>query len=323
LEKNISSILVVDDSAVFRKMIVELLLKRGYNVSSASSGEEALRLLESATFQLVLTDIILPGMSGLSLLKLIKELNPDIDVVIVSGNDSSFTAIKALRLGAYDFIVKPVDDETILYNVVERTLEKQALILENRFLVSDLSEKNRELQTTLNMMKALNSACTLIASSLDIGEILRMLVECAVEELKACKGYLLLLDKGGENFSMKVCVGIDHHLAKTFTLRCNRGISGLVAASNKPLRIEADIPAPLTHRILEEDVCGDLFSTPGILSVPLVVSGKVVGVVNISGRSDGVMFTDMEVEFITALAGFAAIALENAGTFHRLKRNGS
>jgi CheY-like chemotaxis protein len=323
VNKNLPNILVVDDSATFRKMIVELLVKKGYCVESASSGEEALKMFKNGTYQIVLTDIILPGMSGLNLLKLIKEIKPDIDVIIVSGNDSSYTAIKALRLGAYDFIVKPVDDETILYNVVERTLEKQALTLENRSLVNDLSAKNRELQTTLKMMQSLNSLCALIASSLDIGEILRMLVECAVEELRAQKGYLLLLDKSGTNFSMKVCVGIDHNLAKTFTLTSSQGISGMVAASNRPLRIETDIPATLTHRLLEEDVSGDLFSTPGILSVPLLVKGKVVGVVNISGRSNGTMFTDTEVEFITTLAGFAAIALENAGNFYKLKKNGA
>ena len=87
--------------------------------------------------------------------------------------------------------------------------------------------------------------------------------------------------------------------------------------------MEADIPAALTLRLLEEDICGDLFSTPGILSVPLLVKERVVGVVNISGRSDGKMFTDTEIDFITTLASYAAIALDNAGIFYRLKKNGN
>ncbi len=315
-----SHILVVDDSVAFQKNIAAMLLQRGYRVTCASSGEDALKIFAADNFNLVLSDIILPGMSGLNLLKLVKEMRPHTDVVIITGNASSFTAIKALRLGAYDYIVKPIDDEAILYNVVERTLEKQSLIMENRRLISDLSDKNRALESTLNMMKTLNRICAMIASTLDIGDILRKLVESTVEQLKATKGYLLIIDRGSKSFTMKVCVGIDRHVAKTFNLGEDRGISGLVATTNKPLRIEANIPAALTQRILEEDVSGELFSTPGILSVPLKVKDRVVGVVNISGRADGKVFTDAEVEFICTIANHAAIALDNAGTLYKLKK---
>ncbi|ACM19892.2 response regulator sensor, GAF domain-containing [Geotalea daltonii FRC-32] len=315
-------ILVVDDSPSFQKMVYGLLLKKGYRVTCASSGEEAVRLFRAEEFNMVLTDIMLPGMSGLNMLKLAKEMKPEIDVVIISSNASSFTAIKALRLGAYDYIVKPIDDEAILYNVVARTMEKQSLTVENRRLIRDLSEKNHALEETLQMMTTLNSACAALASTTDIGTILRKLVESAVAQLKAEKGYLLLLDKSGMKFSMKVCVGIDHNLAKTFSMQKDQGISGLVAADNKPLSIESDIPASLTVRLLEEDTCGDLFSTPGILSVPLQIKDRVVGVVNISGRPGGKMFTDTEVDFVTTLATYAAIALDNAGTCYRLRKNG-
>ncbi len=318
----IPHILLVDDSEAILKMLSRLLEEKGYRVSCATSGEEALKLFRDETFNLVLVDILLPGMSGLILLKLIKEINPETDVVIVSGNASTFTAIKALRLGAYDYIVKPIDDDAILFNVVDRTLEKQALSQENRRLVSDLSIKNQQLEASLEMMKTVNRVCALIASTLEIGDILRMLVEIAVEQLKAKKGYLLLLDKGGATFGMKVCVGIDHNLAKRFVLRHDQGISGLVASSNKPLRIDTDVPAALTHRLLEEDFSGDLFSTPGILSIPLRVKDRVAGVVNISGRHDGTTFTDAEVEFMTTLATHAAIALDNAGLIYKLKRSG-
>lgn len=315
-------ILVVDDSPSFQKMICSMLIKKGYQVTCATTGEEAIKLFQAGDFNMVLTDIMLPGMSGLNILKLTKEMKPEIDVVIITSNASSFTAIKALRLGAYDYIVKPIDDEAVLYNVVARTMEKQLLTKENRRLIGDLSDKNSALEQTLQMMKTLSSVCATIASTTDISDILRKLVESAVAQLRAEKGYLLLLDKTGTKFSMKVCVGIDHTLAKTFSMQKDQGISGLVAANNKPLCIQSDIPSSLTLRLLEEDTCGDLFSTPGILSVPLLVKDRVVGVVNISGRSGGEIFTDAEVEFIITLATYAAIALDNAGTFYRLRKNG-
>lgn len=313
-------LLVVDDSPSVLRWISGLLLKKGYRVTCATSGESAIKLFQTDDFDLVMTDIILPGMSGLNLLKLLKESKPEIDVVIISSNSSSFTAIKALRLGAYDYIIKPVDEEEVLFNVVERTLEKQALFRENRKLIKDLSDKNRALQESLEMMRTVNRICTLISSTLDIGDILRMLVESAVEQLQARAGYLLLLDKSGHGFSMKVCVGIDHNIARTFTLRNDQGISGLVVSSNKPLRLGMSPPPPLIQRWQEEDVEGELFSSPGLISVPLRVIDKVVGAVTISGRDNGKTFSDAEMEFLATLANHAAIALGTAGSFYKLKK---
>jgi CheY-like chemotaxis protein len=315
-------ILVVDDSPTYRKVLSDLLFKKGYQSTCAASSEEALKLLQDNEFNLVLTDIIMPGISGLNLLKMIKEHRPALDVVIVTSNASSFTAIKALRLGAYDFIVKPIDDDTILYNVVERTIEKQRLALENQRLIVDLSEKNQQLQEAVDMMKTVNRACAIISSTFDIGSILKHLVESAVEQLRAQKGYLLLLDKTGTEFTMKVSIGIDHNLAKTFRMSIGRGLSGLVAEKNIPLVVGTEIPKLLTEKILEEDFTGDLFTTPGILSVPLNIGEKVVGVVNVSGRETRRPFGDPEVEFVTMLANHAAIALTNAGNYYRLKKTG-
>jgi len=312
-------ILIVDDSPNFPQHIASLLEQKGYRTTVVSTGEEALKVFRSTEVNLVISELLLPAMSGLNLLKLIKESQPELDVIIVTGTASDVTVIKALRLGAFDYIVKPLDDEFILYRVVEHSLDRQALARENRRLLNDLAEKNQALQEALTMMKTMNMSCALIASSLEIGEILRMLVESAIEQVKAQKGYLLLLDRTGKAFSMKVCVGIDREFAKTFSLPCEQGISGLVASSNRPLRLANDIPITLTQRLIEEDATGDLFSAPGMLSVPLRIKDRVVGVVNVSGRTNGKTFTDADVEFLTTLANHAAIALDHAGEFYRLK----
>jgi len=219
---NAVNILIVDTSANCCTTLSSLLLEKGHRVHCASSAEEALALFGQERFNVVLTDIIMPGISGLILLKVIKEEYPDTEVVVISGNASSFTIMKALRLGAFDFIVKPLDEESILFSVVERAMEKQRLAQENQRLIEDLSDKNQQLETTLAMMQSVNRACAIIASSLDISDILKHLVEIAVEQLKAHKGYLLLLDKSGREFSMKVSIGIDHNLAKTLDVTQTR-----------------------------------------------------------------------------------------------------
>ncbi|HML79558.1 response regulator [Geobacter sulfurreducens] len=316
-------VLVVDESAPSRAFIASTLEKGGYIVTSVASGEEAVHEVNAAPFDILVTDINLPGMSGLNLLKLLKDSFPDLEVVIVTSNASSFTAIKALRLGAYDFIIKPVDDPAILTNIVGRAVEKQALTRENRRLMDDMKLKNRELHDALHLMKSANRLCTAISASLDAGEILKRLVEGAVEEVAAKKGYLLLLDRDGSYFSMKVSVGVSRTLAKGFRLRHDQGIAGLVVANNKPLRIDEEVPPPLTHRMLEEDPNGELFTTPGIITVPLQFKGRVAGVVTLSGRADGRSFTAAEIEFLTTLANHSAIALDTAGAFYKLKKGTS
>jgi len=314
-------ILLVDDSPSILKMLSDLLVKKGYVVTSCETGEDAIKHFLREDFHLVLTDIMLPGMSGLNLLKLMKESKPYVDVIVISGNTSSFTTIKALRYGAYDYLVKPIDDEAILYNVVNRTLEKKGLQQTNERLVADLSIKNKELLATLDMMKTANRLCSMISSTLEISDILRMLVEKAVEQLNAHKGYLLLIDKSGNNFSMKFSVGISHVTAKQFRLSTGKGISGLVASKNRPIRLDALESTKFSRYINEEDLNGDLFTIPGILSFPLRVKDKVVGVVNICGRKDGKPFTDIEYEFIAILANHAAIALDTAGKVYLMKKN--
>ncbi|RNC71062.1 MAG: response regulator [Desulfuromonadales bacterium] len=313
-------VLVVDDTSPSRKGLARILEKGGFAVAIAPSGEEALKAVQATPFNIVVTDVTLPGMSGLNLLKLVKECKPDLELIIVTSNASSYTAIKALRLGAYDFIIEPVDDPAILLNIVERALEKQTLTLENRRLIGDLKERNRELNDALHMMKTANRLCAGISASLDAGDILRKLVEGAVEELHARKGYLLLPDREGHSFSMKVSVGISRELAMGFRLRWDQGLSGLVATNGKALAVGGKIPAPLAPRTREEDPTGELFTPPDILSVPLRVKDKVAGVLTVSGRVGDGPFTDAEAEFLSIIVNHAAIALDNAGSYYKLKK---
>src|SRR5450631_410579 len=154
-----ANILIVDDSLTSITKLTEILEAQGYLVAVAMSAEEAVPVFSEQEFDLVITELMLPGMSGLNMMKIIKEKRPDCDVVIISSNASSFNTLKSLRQGAYDFIVKPIDDETVLYNVIERALEKQEMGRKKQHLVTELTEKNRGLHDSLAMMKTVNQIC--------------------------------------------------------------------------------------------------------------------------------------------------------------------
>jgi len=132
-------ILIVDDETNIRHSLQKVLEREGYSVRVAATAEEALELLKKRKFQVVLSDQKLPGMSGLDLLRKIKEMNPATEVVLITGYGTVETAVEAMKEGAYDFINKPFK-RIMITKAVAKALEKQALSEENRYLRSRLLE---------------------------------------------------------------------------------------------------------------------------------------------------------------------------------------
>ncbi len=134
------SILLVDDEAGQRKSIETFLSKRYKNVFTASNGKEALSIIENNPVDLILTDLRMPEMDGMELLKRTKEFNPQIDIVVMTAYGSIDDAVSIMKSGAYDYLSKPIDlDE--LENLIKRVSEKKSLISENILLREQLLEK--------------------------------------------------------------------------------------------------------------------------------------------------------------------------------------
>jgi diguanylate cyclase (GGDEF)-like protein len=139
-------ILVVEDEDTLRTMIARVLKRDGYEVVEASSGEQALTLFRQSPFPLVLTDIVMGKMNGLTLLGELKLIDPDVLVIIMTSHASLDAATMALRSGAHDFLVKPFDDIRVVTNVVEQALDKLELARENRSLLNKLQSQARALE---------------------------------------------------------------------------------------------------------------------------------------------------------------------------------
>lgn len=131
-------ILIIEDEETLRESLERVLSKEGYDVTGVESAETALDLLEGNPYDLVLTDVILPGKSGIELLKKVKEIYPEQIVVIMTAFASLETAVESLRAGAYDYIIKPVMHEEIK-QVVKNALRQGALQEENLRLRKTLS----------------------------------------------------------------------------------------------------------------------------------------------------------------------------------------
>jgi two-component system, NtrC family, response regulator PilR len=135
-------VLIVDDEKGMRDFLGIMLRKEGYAVSQAESAEKASDLISRGEFDLVISDISMPGQSGLEVLRQAKAAGPDTPVIMITAYASTESAVEALKLGAYDYIIKPFDVDELKI-VVRNALEKRRLEAENRILKRELKEKFR------------------------------------------------------------------------------------------------------------------------------------------------------------------------------------
>ncbi|MEJ5329187.1 MAG: response regulator [Desulfobaccales bacterium] len=124
---NAIRVLVVDDEARFRTTLAKMLRSRGLVVEAVGSGEECLTELDDRPYDVVLLDIRMPGLGGLETLRLLKERHPEVEVVMLSGHANLDTAIELLKLGAYDYLVKPCPLEEVLLKIENAFEKKQEL----------------------------------------------------------------------------------------------------------------------------------------------------------------------------------------------------
>ncbi|MBW1839052.1 MAG: sigma-54-dependent Fis family transcriptional regulator [Deltaproteobacteria bacterium] len=136
------SILVVEDEVSTRDTMLDLLSEAGYEVQGAQDGVEAVEMVKEHSFNLVITDLKMPKRDGLQVLEEVKKVNPQIMVIVCTGYGTIDTAVKAMRLGAYDYITKPIKTEEIKL-VVQRAMEHQRLQAENVLLQKQLKTKYR------------------------------------------------------------------------------------------------------------------------------------------------------------------------------------
>jgi DNA-binding response OmpR family regulator len=137
-------ILVVDDEGANRYSVSKTLQRVGYIVSEAASGEEALEIMNTQTYDVVLTDIRMPGLDGVELLRQIKEESPDVIVILMTAYASLGTAVEALRLGAHDYLIKPSSSQDIRQSV-SRGVERAQNLKRRRTLLDAIRSDVYEL----------------------------------------------------------------------------------------------------------------------------------------------------------------------------------
>jgi len=135
-----AKVLVVDDDNFFLQVLGDSLKEKGFEPTLASTGEEAERIFSGEEFDVVLSDVMMPGLSGIELLERIKERDPEIPVILITASERPEPAVEAMKKGAYDYITKPPDYDT-LHRALLRAAEKYSLVKRNRQLSEFVKKK--------------------------------------------------------------------------------------------------------------------------------------------------------------------------------------
>jgi transcriptional regulator with GAF, ATPase, and Fis domain len=227
--------------------------------------------------------------------------------------------LQALRLGAYDFIVRPIDTGEVLYNAVDRALSHIRLRVQNKLLLAELEGHNRSLQTSLKMMKALNDSIERLAGKDEIEALLTELVTSAMRETGARRGCLILCDRSASVLRLKVGEGISEEICRKYATGIPAGLVSEIARRDKPLMISAEYP-PRIRALETEEERDYIFAEPGLIVSPLRMRDRLVGTMILSGVEERAAFNEHDLHFSIQLAHHATLALEKAGIIHQYKR---
>jgi diguanylate cyclase (GGDEF)-like protein len=291
-------ILAVDDQRYFRELIEGLLTGEGYTVRTASSGEEALHVLEREDFDVVITDLVMPGIDGSQLVAAVKERNPEQDIVMVTGVVDVKTAVDAMKQGATDYILKPFDRNTLIRSL-DTILQRRRLREEHARLVAE----NLEYMEVLSLYERAAG----LFSTLSPHPLAERLIEGLCLETRAQSGVLWLAEDVGEpRLGLASARGLVRIDAEKEELHAEQ-----LGSAFEPL-VEDGRSVTLPRSGDGEDGVA--------LFVPLRHAGELVGLARLGDKLEGDAFDDRDRAAAEKFVAMGAVAVANALRFRALER---
>jgi response regulator RpfG family c-di-GMP phosphodiesterase len=296
-------ILVVDDERVIREILSDFLGLEGYVVRTVEDGVQALEELQKRSYNLVISDLKMPKMSGLDLIEKITELGIPVLTVIMTGFGTVETAIEAMKHGAYDYILKPFKVEEVIH-IVKRGLDRQRL-----------QHENLRLKDALSIYKISEA----IATSLSVEKVLDLVLDAVLDAVDADIVNLLLERPGhtGDSFDAPGRF-VEHARKVSPRLDASEAAPPLNFGEVLPL-LQDDKPL-LAHsarafRYLSGPPEKRLVS---FCSIPLKLKGRIIGMLNAYSYTKGAKFSEGQRKMLYVLGSRAAVSIENARLYESL-----
>lgn len=307
-------IIIVDDEKRMCDSLSALLSNEGYQVEAFQNSSKAAEAIRNSRFDLVISDIKMPELDGLSLLQIVKDIDEDIPVILMTGYASLDSALEAISKGAYDYLMKPVEF-TQLDLAVKRAIEKRRSDLARYSLLEELKISNMILHRRINELNALYEAGKSIGSTSNLRELLRQIVSLASHVTEAKVGSIMLLDSRSEYLTIEAAIGLDEKIIETTRLPVGESIAGSVAQQGEPLIVE-DVEADDRFKRMNKDRYG----SASLLCAPLKIKNRVIGVINMANKTTGEKFDKNDLRLLTTFAAQAAVAVDDANQFEKKRR---
>ncbi len=311
-------IAVVDDEVVFRKTMRAYMEKSGYEVIEADNGDDDLRICQEESVDLLLVDLNMPIMSGLDVLRAIGAYRQELPVIVISASGEIKDVAEALRLGAWDYLSKPIDDVTILFHALSTVLERARLLRENRAYQKQLEEQVERKTTKLSLVNArLQEVVESTKRLLGCGELKesgKVILEEFGRHMNARGGSIYRIGSGG----LEHLHSLDPGHAKPFLpfpLEEN-SLFARALATTEPFFV-ADLAS--------SDACQKSgwphYGDDSILFFPIVDgAGKTIAIISLHSKNEP-PFVIQDREIGSILASYASEVLQTAQMHAELKRN--
>jgi PAS domain S-box-containing protein len=291
-------VLVVDDEAEILRLCTWILNQEGFAVEATSSGKTAITLLEKEPFDLLVVDIVMPDVDGLTVLRRGRELDPNMTAIVITGYATLDSAVEALQSGARGFVLKPFGIQELTAAVQEALVEQQ---------------REQERQRLRAQLPILEIAQALMIEE-DLSGMAGRLLEMVTTEIGADRAALLLHDKQTNDLH---CIRTMGHPAEMTPQRIavGQGVLAETLRQGTPLPL-ADLEelAPAWKEWLEKQ---DRAAT---VLVPLRTLKQITGMLVLSRRADHSNFTPSELNLLEIVGGQIAVALENAQLYETVAR---
>src|SRR5438094_3291032 len=299
ITNRIGKILVVDDEVELKNVLVEALTSQDYETVGFNSGEEALAALRGESFDVLLTDLMMPGMDGIALLRESMQIDPHLVPIMMTGHGTIQTAVDAMKVGAFEYVLKPFRLQTVL-PVLTRAMNARHVRLENL-----------QLRETV----AIYELAQTIAFTLDPQTVISKLADAALQQTDADQVSVLLpaAERNNELYVAAVR-GENRERLLGEPVPLDESISGWVARQREPLILDGKV---------NDARFRSLWPHPEIrsaISIPMQVANKLVGIININALNRPRPFTLGQMKALTILASTAAAALESASLYGQVRQ---
>jgi len=295
-----TTLLIVDDDPGMQQACRLLLRRHGYRTLEAPDGATALRLGRTEPIDLCLIDLTLPDGHGLDLLERLREAQPQMLAIVITGDQNRAPLLRSLQLGVKNYLLKPFSVE-------------QAVHLVDQTLAEERQTTNR---IRANIVGPLFELSERLLADSDLKATFRHVVETAAAQTGADVVSLMMLDEATRTLSIEAAIGLPPGIIHGARIPLGQGIAGRVAAMKEPLVIIPGIPGASDH----EAVRALLFrrELSAALCVPLLRKERVVGVLNVGKHRPGASFTQGDIEMVSVLCRQAAVLIDNVRLFNEV-----